>query len=87
LEVIEKQAVCGTIFESEFVDLTKQLKLTIASAPPIKLNLNVRPGGFREKLRALTAKLSGMAPSVKYRIPVPEELAYSVLVGICNAGV
>jgi hypothetical protein len=48
----------------------------IPSAPPIKLNLNVMPGGFREKLRALTAKISGMAPSVEYRIHVPEELAF-----------
>ena len=30
LEVIEKQSVCGTIFESEFIALTK--KLTIASS-------------------------------------------------------
>ena len=32
LEVIEKQRVCGTIFESEFIELTKKLKLTIASS-------------------------------------------------------
>jgi len=32
LEVIEKQRVCGTIFESEFIGLTKKLKLTIASS-------------------------------------------------------
>jgi hypothetical protein len=48
----------------------------IPSAPPLKLNLNVMRGGFREKLRELTAKLSGMAPSVEYRIRVPEELAF-----------
>jgi hypothetical protein len=30
LEVVEKQSVCGTIFESEFIALTKKLKLTIA---------------------------------------------------------
>jgi hypothetical protein len=32
LEVVEKQSVCGTIFESEFIQLTKKLKLTIASS-------------------------------------------------------
>ena len=32
LEVIEKRSVCGTIFESEFIELTKKLKLTIASS-------------------------------------------------------
>jgi hypothetical protein len=32
LEVIEKQSVCGTIFESEFIELTKKLKLRIASS-------------------------------------------------------
>ncbi len=31
LEAVEKQSVCGTIFESKFVELTKKLKLTIAS--------------------------------------------------------
>jgi hypothetical protein len=32
LEVVEKQSVCGTIFESEFIELSKKLKLTIASS-------------------------------------------------------
>ena len=32
LEVIEKHRVCGTNFESEFIELTKKLKLTIASS-------------------------------------------------------
>ena len=32
LEVIEKQSVWRTIFESEFIELTKKLKLTIASS-------------------------------------------------------
>ena len=32
LEVVEKQSVCGTIFESEFIELTKKLKLRIASS-------------------------------------------------------
>ena len=32
LEVVEKQSVCGPIFESEFIELTKKLKLTIASS-------------------------------------------------------
>ena len=32
LEVVEKQSACGTIFESEFIELTKKLKLTIASS-------------------------------------------------------
>ena len=32
LEVVEKQSVCGTIFESEFIELTNKLKLTIASS-------------------------------------------------------
>jgi hypothetical protein len=32
LEVVEKQSVCGTIFEAEFIELTKKLKLTIASS-------------------------------------------------------
>jgi hypothetical protein len=49
---------------------------SIPGAPPIKLNLNVMPGGFRDKLRELTAKISGMAPSVEYRIHVPAELAF-----------
>jgi hypothetical protein len=31
-QVVEKQNVCGTIFGSEFIELTKKLKLTIASA-------------------------------------------------------
>ena len=30
LEVVEKQNVCGAIFESEFIELTKKLQLTIA---------------------------------------------------------
>jgi hypothetical protein len=30
LEVLEKQSVCGTIFASEFIELTKRLKITIA---------------------------------------------------------
>jgi hypothetical protein len=30
LEVVEKQSACGAIFESEFIELTKKLKLTIA---------------------------------------------------------
>ena len=34
LEVVEKQSVCGPIFESEFIELTKKLKLTIASSYP-----------------------------------------------------
>jgi hypothetical protein len=32
LEIIEKQSVCGTIFELEFIELTKKLKLKIASS-------------------------------------------------------
>jgi len=32
LEVVEKQSVCGTILKSEFIKLTKKLKLTIASS-------------------------------------------------------
>jgi hypothetical protein len=32
LEVVEKQSVRGTIFESEFIELTKKLKLGIASS-------------------------------------------------------
>ncbi len=32
LEVVEKQSVCGTILESEFIELTQKLKLTIASS-------------------------------------------------------
>jgi hypothetical protein len=32
LEVIEKQSVRGTIFEWEFIELTKKLKLRIASS-------------------------------------------------------
>jgi hypothetical protein len=32
LEVVEKQSVCGTIFESKFIELTKNLKLTSASS-------------------------------------------------------
>ena len=32
LEVVEKQSVCGTMFKSEFIALTKKLKLTIASS-------------------------------------------------------
>ena len=32
LEVVEKQSVCGTIFESEFIELTRKLKLRIASS-------------------------------------------------------
>jgi hypothetical protein len=32
LEVVEKQSVCGTTFESKFTELTKKLKLTIASS-------------------------------------------------------
>jgi len=31
LEVVEKQ-ICGTIFESEFIELTRKLKLRIASS-------------------------------------------------------
>jgi hypothetical protein len=32
LEVVEKQSVSGTIFESEFIELAKKLKLTITSS-------------------------------------------------------
>jgi hypothetical protein len=32
LEVVEKQSVCGAIFESELIELTNKLKLTIASS-------------------------------------------------------
>ena len=32
LEVVEKQCVCGTIFESEFTELTKKLKLRTAAS-------------------------------------------------------
>ena len=32
LEVVEKQSVCSTIFESKFIELTKKLKLTNASS-------------------------------------------------------
>jgi hypothetical protein len=32
LEVVEKQSACGTIFESEFIELAKKLKLRIASS-------------------------------------------------------
>jgi len=32
LEVVEKQSACSTIFESEFIELTKNRKLTIASS-------------------------------------------------------
>jgi len=32
LEVVEKQRICGTIFESEFIELTRNLKLRIASS-------------------------------------------------------
>ena len=32
LAVVEKQSVCGTIFESEFIELTKKRKLTITSS-------------------------------------------------------
>ena len=32
LEVVEKLGVCGTIFESKFIELTKKLKLTSASS-------------------------------------------------------
>ena len=32
LEVVEKQSACGTIFESEFIELAKKLKLKIASS-------------------------------------------------------
>jgi hypothetical protein len=32
LEAIEKRGVCGTIFESKFIEPTKNLKLTIASS-------------------------------------------------------
>jgi hypothetical protein len=32
LEVVEKESVCGTIFESGFIELTKKLKLRIASS-------------------------------------------------------
>jgi len=32
LEVVEKQNACSTIFESEFIELTKNRKLTIASS-------------------------------------------------------
>ena len=31
-EVVEKQSACSTIFESEFIELTKNRKLTIASS-------------------------------------------------------
>lgn len=48
----------------------------IPAAPPLKLSLNVQRGGFREKLRELTTRLSSMAPSVEYHIHVPEELAF-----------
>jgi len=32
LEVVEKQSVCSTIFESEFMELTNKRKFTIASS-------------------------------------------------------
>jgi hypothetical protein len=31
-KLLKKQSVCGTTFESEFIALTKKLKLTIASS-------------------------------------------------------
>jgi hypothetical protein len=48
----------------------------IPNAPSLKMNLNVKPGGFGEKLREITAKVSGMTPRVEYCIHVPEELAF-----------
>jgi hypothetical protein len=48
----------------------------IPNAPSLKLNLKLNPGGFREKLKEITARVSNMAPSVEYRIHVPEELAF-----------
>ena len=32
LEVVEKQSVFGTTFESEFIELTEKVKLTIAAS-------------------------------------------------------
>jgi hypothetical protein len=31
-KLLKKQSVCGTMFESEFIALTKKLKLTITSS-------------------------------------------------------
>jgi hypothetical protein len=42
--------------------------------PKLKINLNVRPGGFRDHLKEVVARLTGAA--IEYRIVVPEELHF-----------